>query len=296
MGTPEPRARTRTPQEPASQARGLEAGTEGRPSVGGAPARAEATTFRRFAEALLTLTPYSPRGSCEKIVVEGGVARWLLGSSAIVAVRRSLSGRVLIVQLEDPGDNPKVARRLNAVLHYLRNALGIEHGVSYRIVNVLSSDCLDYLVYVRVGDRKFRGGRLTMVVDLETKRAEVFVDEDKEVIFFHGDPEYEELGRQIREALRTWEANRDELSELVVKLWDARVPPEHESRLRELLRRYNRLTSRYWRAELGLLRRGDWVYGVKAKYIDKVRRLPEWVAELMELRRELEEIATGGRK
>ena len=219
----------------------------------------------------------------------------MLGSSAIATVRRSLSGRVLIVQLEDPGDNPEVAKRLNAVLRYLR-ILGIEHDVSYRIVSVLSSDCLDYLVYVRVGDRKFRGGRLTMVVDLETKRAEVFVDEDKEVIFFYGDPEYEELGRQIREALRTWEANRDELSELVVKLWDARVPPEHESRLRELLRRYNRLTSRYWWAELGLLRRGDWVYGVKAKYIDKVRRLPEWVAELMELRRELEEIATGGRK
>ena len=293
MGTPEPRARTRTPQEPASQARGLEAGTEGRPSVGGAPARAE---FRRFAEALLTLTPYSPRGSCEEVVAGDGVAEWLLGSSAIATVRRSLSGRVLIVQLEDPGDNPKVARRLNAVLHYLRNALGIEHGVSYRIVNVLFSDCLDYLVYVRVGDRKFRGGRLTVVADLEARRAEVFINEEEEIVFFYGNPEYEELGRWVREALKTWETEREKLSALVARLRGTRVPPEYELRLRELLRKYDTLDTKCWRATLGLLRHGDWVYGVKAKYLGKIRKFPKWVAELMELRRELEEIATGGRK
>jgi hypothetical protein len=297
MGAPEPQART--PQEPASQARGQEAGTEGRPSVGGAPARAEAITggaFRRYAEALLTLNPYG-RG-CEEVVVEGGVAKWMLGSTAIVAVQRSLSGRALIIRFEDPGDNHRVARRFNAVLHYLRDTLGIEHGVSYRVVNVLGRDSLDYLVYVRVGNRKFRGGRLTVVADLEARRAEVFADEDEEVVFF-SDPGYEELGRWIREALKTWESKREELSELVIRLRDARVPPELVLRLRELLRRYNHLSHRCWRATLGLLRYGDWVYGARVKYLDKIRKFPKWVAELMELRRELEEIAArvaGGQK
>jgi hypothetical protein len=296
MGAPEPRVQVRSPRGPASQAKGQGAGTEGRPPVGGAPARAEATTFRRFAEALLTLTPYSPRGSCEKIVVEGGVARWLLGSSLVVTARRSLSGRSLITQFEDPRDNRRVVRRFNIVLRYLRDVLGIEYGVEYRVVNVLSSDSLDHLVYVRVGGRKFRGGRLTIVADLESRRAEVFINEEEEIVLFYGKPEYEELGKWIREALKTWENGRKELSALVARLRGTRVPPEYELRLRELLRKYDTLDTKCWRVTLGLLRHGSWVYGARVKYLDKIRKFPKWVAELMALRRELEEIATGGQK
>jgi hypothetical protein len=82
-------------------------------------------------------------------------------------------------------------------------------------------------------------------------------------------------------------------------LREARVPPELRPRLRELLQRCDRLRSRCWRATLGLLMHYNWVYGTRVEYLDKVRKFPKWVAELVELRRELEEIAArvaGGQK
>ena len=249
--------------------------------------------YRKFVEAFFSFRPLKPARSRDEIAVTFGEARWEHLSATMATLSKSLSGRMLMVWLNGINNKYK-ARRLNAILDYL-SEVGINHGVRYHVKKIADRGHLDEMVYVTVGGRKFLNCSIGLVIDLETKRVEVFASEEDEVVFFRDNPELKELGRRVSEAINTINNLCNEIEDLIAVLVNYDLPLELYERYRRLHDEYLRFRAEYDKITKELVVEGGYMIAAYVRYLDRIRAIPKMVDKLANIRREFAELVVYAR-
>jgi len=244
--------------------------------------------YRKFVEAFFSFRPLKLARSCDEIAVTFGEAMWIHLSAIIATLSKSLSGKMLMVWLYDANNKYK-ARRLNAILDYL-SEMGINHGVRYHVEKIADRGHLDEMVYVTVGGRKFLNCSISLVINLETKRVEVFANDDDEVVFFRDSPELKELGRRVSEAINTINHLCNEIKDLIAVLVNLDLPPELYERYRRLYDEYLQLCAEYNKITKGLVVVGEYMIAAYVRHLDRIRAIPKIADKLANIRKEFAEL------
>lgn len=167
----------------------------------------------------------------------------------------------------------------------------INHGVRYHVEKIAGRGHLDEMVYVTVGGgRKFLNRSISLVIDLETKRVEVFANEDDEVVFFRDSPELKELGRRVSEAINTINHLSNEIKDLIAVLVNHDLPPELYERYRRLYDEYLQLCAEYNKITKRLVVVGVYMIAAYVRHLDRIRAIPKMVDKLANIRKEFAEL------
>ena len=156
-------------------------------------------------------------------------------------------------------DTPTTISRLNAILLYLSDELGIKHNIRYRLKysRIPSQPIATYIV---IDDKTYMVGDITLVYD-DSELIAVDIDITKEIKYFkdHNDLNY------IRKLYYESKKYEFKIDELLRKFKIDELPDDFRKRYGRLQAKYNELSKKFSNIKYGY---GFECYGIYAN-IDK---------------------------
>jgi len=221
------------------------------------------------------------------VVIEDPAPRsiWLLHNNRIASLQR-LPGDVLELKLSTAGyPTVTTVSRLNGILRYLRDRLGVEHDVEFwlKYNRGIGYGMHPLHAYVTVDGRKYVVNKIRLRVDLESRRLTVYVDESREVIYVTDVPGLERYRRIYKEIWRIL----NEAYELLMELYEKEGVVDRWTHSL-CLTLYNRVWNKMYDLEMDALVTG--AYDERTLYGVYVRRLDDLMERLLEIRNEAADV------
>jgi hypothetical protein len=216
----------------------------------------------------------------EIIVDSGSYSAWLLHGNRIASLWRL--PKYLRLELRTAGyPTLTTLSRLNGILWYLRDTLGVRHSVKFRLKynKGLGRGMHPLHTYVVVDGRKYVVDRVELIIDPKLTRRRLIgvnVDISKEVVYVMDDPGLLKYRRIYKEIWRIL----NEAYELLNELYERKADEWSYN-----FGLYNRVVNSFYDLEMDALVTG-YAYKEKTLYGVYVRRLDGLMQRLVELRSE----------
>lgn len=217
-------------------------------------------------------------------VIEGSTPRsvWLLHGNEIASLWRLPSNGLELVLRTAGYPTLTTIARLNGILRYLRDVMGVEHDVRFwlKYNHGIGRGVRPLHAYVTVNGRKYLVSEVVMRVDPESRRLSVYVDESSEVVYVMEEPSLQKYRRIYKEIRRIL----NEAYGLLNELYEQRDRVDRWT-YNLCFDLYDRVRNKMYDLEDNALVTG-YAYDEKTLYGVYVRRLDGLMERLLEIRSE----------